>query len=183
LPISCSRSELFHHTGKNPRLNYTSHFIDDISLFRRHMASERYFVNFIEMNTHIQVEHRVAGMAYRKDLIYEQLLVAAGEELGYTQDDLKSYGFAVECRINAEDPEHGFEASPGTIERFIPPESKKIIVEVSGKILRAELSRTISGRNKSEENGYYYCRWIRSRVHLSHYCSQPISRQGNTHHP
>jgi len=83
----------------------------------------------MEMNTRIQVEHRVTEMVYRKDLIFEQLRIAAGEELGFTQDDLKSYGFAVECRINAEDPDRGFEASPGIIERFIPPEGKNVKVD------------------------------------------------------
>jgi len=84
---------------------------------------------FMEMNTRIQVEHRVTEMAWRKDLIHEQLRAASGEELGYTQEDLKSYGFSLECRINAEDPENDFEASPGVIERFIPPESKNIIID------------------------------------------------------
>ncbi len=93
------------------------------------LVDDRENFYFMEMNTRIQVEHRVTEMVYRKDLIFEQLRVAAGEELGYAQDDLKSYGFAVECRINAEDPEHGFEASPGTIERFVPPEGKNIIVD------------------------------------------------------
>ncbi len=84
---------------------------------------------FMEMNTRIQVEHRVTEMAWRKDLIYEQLRIAAGEPLGYTQDDLRSYGFALECRINAEDPNKNFEACPGVIERFIPPDGKNIIVD------------------------------------------------------
>jgi acetyl-CoA carboxylase biotin carboxylase subunit len=84
---------------------------------------------FMEMNTRIQVEHRVTEMVYRRDLIYEQLRVAAGEELGYGQEDLKSYGYALECRINAEDPDKNFEASPGFIKRFIPPEGKNVIVD------------------------------------------------------
>jgi len=84
---------------------------------------------FMEMNTRIQVEHRVTEMLFRKDLIYEQIRIAAGEALGYNQEDLKSYGFALECRINAEDPENNFEASPGLIERFIPPQGKNVIVD------------------------------------------------------
>jgi acetyl-CoA carboxylase biotin carboxylase subunit len=84
---------------------------------------------FMEMNTRIQVEHRVTEMAWRRDLIYEQLRVAAGEELGYTQDDLKGYGFALECRINAEDPENDFEASPGKITRFVVPDGDHVLVD------------------------------------------------------
>ncbi len=84
---------------------------------------------FMEMNTRIQVEHRVTEMTWRRDLINEQLRIAAGEELGYTQEDLTGYGFAIECRINAEDPDNDFEASPGAIERFMPPEKKNVIVD------------------------------------------------------
>ncbi len=89
--------------------------------------NENYY--FMEMNTRIQVEHRVTEMVYRKDLIEEQLRIASGEKLGYNQDDLKSYGFAIECRINAEDPNNDFEASPGEITRFIPPEAENVIVD------------------------------------------------------
>jgi acetyl-CoA carboxylase biotin carboxylase subunit len=88
---------------------------------------ENYY--FMEMNTRIQVEHRVTEMVFRKDLILEQLRIASGEELGYNQEDLKSYGFALECRINAEDPEKDFEACPGIIKKFIPPEGKNIVVD------------------------------------------------------
>jgi acetyl-CoA carboxylase biotin carboxylase subunit len=84
---------------------------------------------FMEMNTRIQVEHRVTEMAWRKDLIHEQLRCAGGEELGYTQGDLGGEGFAVECRINAEDPERDFEASPGRIERFVPPSHRNVIID------------------------------------------------------
>lgn len=84
---------------------------------------------FMEMNTRIQVEHRVTEMTWRKDLIHEQIRIAGGEFLGYSQDDLRGYGFALECRINAEDPDNNFEACPGTIEKFIPPEGDNIIVD------------------------------------------------------
>jgi acetyl-CoA carboxylase biotin carboxylase subunit len=80
----------------------------------------------------------------RKDLIFEQLRAAAGEELGYTQDDVKIYGFALECRINAEDPERGFEASPGRIERFIPPEGEHVIVDSFIPRIEGNGSYTIS---------------------------------------
>ena len=84
---------------------------------------------FMEMNTRIQVEHRVTELVFGKDLIFEQIRIASGERLGYSQADLKNSGFAIECRINAEDPENDFEASPGIIERFIPPEGKNIVVD------------------------------------------------------
>jgi len=84
---------------------------------------------FMEMNTRIQVEHRVTEMAWKKDLIHEQLRCAAGEELGYEQSDIQGEGFAIECRINAEDPEHDFEASPGRIERFIPPNHRNVLID------------------------------------------------------
>ncbi|KPJ86916.1 MAG: hypothetical protein AMS17_10405 [Spirochaetes bacterium DG_61] len=88
---------------------------------------ENYY--FMEMNTRIQVEHRVTEMVYGKDLIYEQLRVASGEKLGYSQSSLKPSGFALECRINAEDPENNFEASPGVIERFIPPKRDHVLID------------------------------------------------------
>ena len=93
------------------------------------LVDEKENFYFMEMNTRIQVEHRVSEMVYRKDLISEQLRIASGEKLGYNQDDIKSYGFAIECRINAEDPENNFEAAPGTITKFIPPEDENIIVD------------------------------------------------------
>jgi acetyl-CoA carboxylase biotin carboxylase subunit len=55
------------------------------------------------------------------DLIQEQIKVAAGEKLAFGQDDVKQRGHAIECRINAEDPEHDFRPSPGRIELFVPP--------------------------------------------------------------
>jgi acetyl-CoA carboxylase biotin carboxylase subunit len=75
---------------------------------------------FIEMNTRIQVEHPVTEMVTGIDLIKEQIRVAAGEPLSYTQDDVKVTGHAVECRINAEDPDT-FMPSPGKITTFHPP--------------------------------------------------------------
>lgn len=76
---------------------------------------------FMEMNTRIQVEHPVTEMVFDRDLVKDQIRVAAGEELGYTQDDLNVSGHAVECRINAEDWERNFMPSPGEISSFHMP--------------------------------------------------------------
>ena len=70
---------------------------------------------FIEMNTRIQVEHPVTEMVTGIDIIKEQIKIAAGERLSFTQDDVKLKGHAIECRINAEDPKHDFRPSPGKI--------------------------------------------------------------------
>jgi acetyl-CoA carboxylase biotin carboxylase subunit len=75
---------------------------------------------FIEMNTRIQVEHPVTEMITDIDLILEQVRVAAGGDLGLTQDDVKFHGHAIECRINAENPV-SFRPSPGKILHYHPP--------------------------------------------------------------
>ncbi|KAA3614164.1 MAG: acetyl-CoA carboxylase biotin carboxylase subunit [Calditrichaeota bacterium] len=76
---------------------------------------------FMEMNTRIQVEHPVTEMIYDRDLLKDQIRVASGEELGYTQDDLKIRGHAIECRINAEDWERNFMPNPGEVTSFHVP--------------------------------------------------------------
>lgn len=76
---------------------------------------------FIEVNTRIQVEHPVTEMVTGHDLIKWQLRIAAGETLKLKQEDIKHEGVALECRINAEDPENNFAPSPGIIKRYIAP--------------------------------------------------------------
>jgi acetyl-CoA carboxylase biotin carboxylase subunit len=83
---------------------------------------------FIEMNTRIQVEHPVTERITGVDLIKEQIRVAAGEKLSYTQDDIVIRGHAIECRINAEDPET-FMPCPGTISEFHAPGGPGIRVD------------------------------------------------------
>jgi acetyl-CoA carboxylase biotin carboxylase subunit len=76
--------------------------------------------SFIEMNTRLQVEHPVSEMISGMDLVHEQIRIAAGEPLGYTQADIHLTGHAIECRITAEDPET-FAPSPGLVETYHPP--------------------------------------------------------------
>lgn len=75
---------------------------------------------FIEMNTRIQVEHPVTELITGVDLIAQQIAVAAGETLRYRQEDIRFYGHAIECRINAEDPKT-FAPSPGQVSHYHPP--------------------------------------------------------------
>tara|TARA_B100002052_G_scaffold131920_1_gene121178 strand:+ start:146 stop:1501 length:1356 start_codon:yes stop_codon:yes gene_type:complete len=76
---------------------------------------------FMEMNTRIQVEHPVTEVVTGVDLIAQQLSIAAGEPLALQQEQIQLRGHAIECRINAEDPRHGFRPSPGTISGWLPP--------------------------------------------------------------
>jgi acetyl-CoA carboxylase biotin carboxylase subunit len=75
---------------------------------------------FMEMNTRIQVEHGVTELVTGRDLVKEQIHVAAGEPLSFSQKDVRLAGHALECRINAEDP-FTFVPSPGTIVHFFQP--------------------------------------------------------------
>ncbi|WXU00183.1 MAG: Biotin carboxylase [Catillopecten margaritatus gill symbiont] len=72
---------------------------------------------FIEMNTRVQVEHPVTEMITGIDIVREQIMIADGQKLSFTQDDVQIKGFSIECRINAEDP-NNFMPSPGKITQF-----------------------------------------------------------------
>lgn len=76
---------------------------------------------FLEMNTRIQVEHPITEAITGVDLVKEQIKVAAGERLSYTQDDIHVNGHAIECRINAEDPLNDFVPTPGKIVGYRSP--------------------------------------------------------------
>lgn len=76
---------------------------------------------FMEMNTRIQVEHPVTEMITGLDLIKEQIAIAQGEKLSFNQSQVQLKGHAIECRINAEDPEHDFRPNPGKIVAYLPP--------------------------------------------------------------
>jgi len=76
---------------------------------------------FMEMNTRIQVEHCVTEMISNVDLVREQIMVASGEKLDFTQDDIVLRGHAIECRINAENPAKDFMPNPGKITGYVTP--------------------------------------------------------------
>ena len=76
---------------------------------------------FLEMNTRIQVEHTITESVTGIDLIQEQIRLAMGQQLGYSQSDVQIQGHAIECRINAEDPANQFMPSPGLVTAYHPP--------------------------------------------------------------
>ncbi|MBQ2426004.1 MAG: ATP-grasp domain-containing protein, partial [Lachnospiraceae bacterium] len=86
---------------------------------------------FMEMNTRIQVEHPVTEAVTDIDLIKEQIRIAAGEELSVKQEEINIVGHAIECRINAEDPEKNFRPCPGTITELHLPGGRGIRVDTA----------------------------------------------------
>lgn len=86
---------------------------------------------FIEMNTRIQVEHPVSEMVTGIDIVKEQIQIAAGEKISFQQEDVVMKGWAIECRINAEDPNNDFVPSPGTVQTYIPPGGPGVRVDSS----------------------------------------------------
>lgn len=86
---------------------------------------------FMEMNTRIQVEHPVTEWVTGIDLIKEQIRIADGRRLSYTQEDVKITGHAIECRINAENPKKNFRPSPGTITDMYLPGGKGVRIDAA----------------------------------------------------
>lgn len=81
---------------------------------------------FIEMNTRIQVEHPITEMITGKDIVKEQIKIAAGEKISFTQEEVTVNGYSIECRINAENPKHQFRPSPGKLKLLHIPSGNGI---------------------------------------------------------
>lgn len=84
---------------------------------------------FMEMNTRVQVEHPITEMITGVDIVKEQIRIAAGEKLSFAQRDIKAKGHAIECRINAEDPDNKFMPCPGTVSKLFCPGGPGIRVD------------------------------------------------------
>jgi len=84
---------------------------------------------FMEMNTRVQVEHPVTEAVTGIDLIKEQIRIAAGERLSFTQEEVRWVGHAIECRVNAEDPSQDFMPCPGQVTLYLPPGGPNIRVD------------------------------------------------------
>lgn len=97
-------------------VNYTG--AGTVEFIFDHRNNEFYFM---EMNTRIQVEHPVTELITGVDLVKEQIRIASGEKLSLTQEDVVFNGWAIECRINAENPAKNFMPSPGKIAMYLPP--------------------------------------------------------------
>jgi acetyl-CoA carboxylase, biotin carboxylase subunit len=106
------------------RINYrnlgTAEFVIDAA------TGEPYF---LEMNCRIQVEHPVTEAVTYLDLVQMQLQIAGGHRLEIGQDDVSYHGHAIECRLNAEDPSHGYRPSPGTLSLFAVPQHDGLRVD------------------------------------------------------
>jgi len=94
---------------------------------------------FLEMNTRVQVEHCVTEETTGVDIVREQIRIAAGEELAFTQEDVRWHGHAIECRINAEDAAKNFAPAPGTITHYREPSGPGVRVD-SGVLTGSEIT-------------------------------------------
>ena len=94
---------------------------------------------FLEMNTRVQVEHCVTEETTGVDIVREQILIAAGEELSFTQEDVRWHGHAIECRINAEDAAKNFAPAPGTVTSYFEPAGPGVRID-SGVLAGSEIT-------------------------------------------
>ncbi|WP_165250059.1 acetyl-CoA carboxylase biotin carboxylase subunit [Paludisphaera soli] len=101
------------------------------------VAKDRRFY-FLEMNTRLQVEHPVTEMITGLDLVEQMIRIAAGEPLGFTQEQVRRDGWAVECRINAEDPSRNFLPSTGRLVRYQPPEDESRSIRVDTGVVEGD---------------------------------------------
>ena len=119
---------------------------------------------FLEMNARLQVEHGVTELISGRDMVALQLSIASGEPLGFTQDDVRLSGHAIECRLYAEDPVRGYLPSAGRLTYFAPPEGAGIRNDVgveSGSAVPAEYDPLIAKlliHASSRENAVERCR-------------------------
>jgi acetyl-CoA carboxylase biotin carboxylase subunit len=93
------------------------------------LLDDKHNFYFLEMNTRLQVEHPVTEMITGIDLVKEQILVAAGNKLSFSQEDLKIHGHAMEVRVYAEDPANNFLPSVGTLSTYVPPRGVGVRVD------------------------------------------------------
>jgi acetyl-CoA carboxylase biotin carboxylase subunit len=84
---------------------------------------------FLEMNTRLQVEHPVTEMVTGVDIVKEQIRIARGRKMRYSQEDIQLKGAAIECRVNAEDPYNNYLPSTGTLNQIIPPTGPGVRVD------------------------------------------------------
>ena len=92
---------------------------------------ERQQYLFLEVNARLQVKHGVSELVTGVDIVREQLRIAAGEGLSVAQEDVRIRGHAIEARVNAESPEHGFMPSPGRISRWVAPVGSYVRVDTA----------------------------------------------------
>ena len=125
---------------------------------------------FMEMNTRIQVEHPVTELITGLDLIEEQIRIANGERLRHAQKDIKLKGWAIECRINAEDVQTAFTPAPGKIEKLILPEGDNIRIDSGvekGSVIAANFDSMVAKlivKGKDRKEAILNCKMALDKV-------------------
>ncbi len=133
------------------------------------MDGERNFY-FLEMNTRIQVEHPVTELITGIDIVREQILIAAGEKLSFTQDELEARGAAIECRLYAENP-HTFLPSPGPVKELMLPGGPFVRVDAAmlpGQVIPLEYDPMIAK----------LCTWARTREECMNRMERALAETG-----